>query len=51
MTWEADYEEGKMTEFTNGLWGLGKYKTLDDAIRYIKEEYIPMRLLEKDNSD
>ena len=46
VIWEADYEGDKMTEFTNGLWGLGEYESLNDAIRYLKEEYLPKRLME-----
>ena len=47
VIWEANYEDGKMTEFANGSWDLGEYKSLDDAIRYLKDEYIPKRLVER----
>ena len=47
MLWEAEYEDDKVTEFTNGLWNLGEYESLDDAIKFLKEKHIPSVLNEK----
>ena len=50
VIWEADYEDGKMTEYGNGSWGLGEYESLGDAIRYLKDEYITKRLVEREKN-
>ena len=41
VLWEKDYEDDKMTEFTNGLWTVGEFETLEESIKFLKEEYIP----------
>ena len=41
MEVEDDYEDDKMTEFTNGSWDVGEFQTLEDCIKFLKEEYIP----------
>ncbi len=51
VMWEDDYEDGKMTQYMSGSWDIGEYESLDDAIRYLKEEYIPKRLAEREKLD
>ena len=41
VLWEADYEDDKMTEFTNGLWTVEEFETLEDSIKFLKDEHIP----------
>lgn len=44
VLWEVDYEDDKVTEFTNGSWDVGEFETLEDSIKFLKEEYIPSLL-------
>ena len=41
VLWEDDYEDDKITEFTNGSWDVGEFQTLEESIKFLKEEYIP----------